>query len=156
MSFDFHYWSNDTSHVPIDNKRWLFSRNIDFPSDVRFFIFDCPSETVQHRFQLNGNLAIILAYLDLDYFSTFQSGASPNGYRLARYLGKLRDEVVKELTIKDTTQLLDPAFIADCLQHYAIREGRGFGHSSTGRRKYDTYCVEKGLVPYTDDPTKYG
>lgn len=148
-------WSHDTSHTSKSNTHWLFSNCKSSRKNLTFIVAS-PEGEEKHTFSLHPKLVLILAYLDLDYWSHCPCVPTRNDNRLARYLGKLRDDVVEELRVAPAAKLVDPSFGTTTLRSWAARVSFGYGHSRTGRMEYNNFCAEKGLLPYADDPVVYG
>jgi hypothetical protein len=99
----------------------------------------------------------MLWYLELDYSMTpIKTMTSWNRNRVLCYLHRLRDDVVLELMGEPTHILQEPTFSTNVLREWAIRVYGGYGHSRTGRQRYQKSCRSLGVTPYCEDFINYG
>jgi hypothetical protein len=115
------------------------------------------TQQLLHIFYIHHNLALMLAYLDIDYTLTpIKEMTWWNQNRVSLYLQRLRDDVVVELMGVPQDVLKDPTFATNVLREWAIRVSSRYGHSQTGRREYHESCRRLGVTAYTDDFINYG
>lgn len=155
---DFVRWADDGHDVPASDMQWTFSsHHHDHESPCIRFSVHANSSEPTHTFHIHNNLALVLAYLDTDYWlSPIKQTTTWNQNRIARYLESLRDGVVEELEVVTGSVMLDPTFSTDVLREWAIRVHDRCGHSQTGRKEYLESCVRLGTTPYTADFINYG
>lgn len=110
------------------------------------------AEHQEHAFDIHRNLALILGYLDLDYWLTpIKNTTRWNQNRISLYLRRLREDAIVELRSVKRTVLLDPTFKTNALREWAVRVSAGYGHSQTGRRQYLESCMQRSVVPYEEE-----
>jgi hypothetical protein len=154
---DFLRWSDNGQDAPASDMQWKFSspRHHHAPW-IRLSVHYNTSDQT-HTFNIHNNLALLLAYLDTDYWLTpIKPTTTWNRNRIARYLRNLREDVVEELKGVTGSAMLDPAFSTDVLREWAIRAHDRYGHSQTGRKEYLESCARLGTTPYAADFVHYG
>jgi hypothetical protein len=111
----------------------------------------------EDAFDIHHKLALMLGYLDLDYWlSPLKQTTLWNQNRIARYLERLRSDVVLELKDVTDDELHDPTFGTNVLREWAVRVKAEHGHSKTGRKEYETSCARDGGTLYEEDFILYG
>jgi hypothetical protein len=153
-------WSDNRNIIPISSMRWSFvSSNCSHcasPSCLSITISYANGQR-QNGFHIHNNLALMLAYLDLDYWLTPLKPIKPsNRNRITRYLERLREDVILELTNVPEDVRRDPCFGPKVLQEWAVRVHDEYGHSNTGRKLYLTFCEKRGESPYHADFLNFG
>jgi hypothetical protein len=152
-------WSNNTYQVPESDVLWAFSLPkppYGLPSGLKFSIFDRDGR-LKNTFLIHPRLGLMLAYLDLDYWSDRPRLGQYNQNRRVRYLGRLREDVVGEMLQCDRKKLLMPLSSAiTALTPWAVRAYHGYGHSQMGRTRYRQSCDDAGRSPYSENPTNFG
>ena len=145
-------WSDNTSPISPSCKKWLFSFESS-PNTITLWVLNDAGHEMQSC-KVHTNLALALAYLDVDYWVTSKKDISiGNRNRIERYLLHLRTDVVKELMAADTSTLVDGS---TTLLEWAVRVYHDFGHSNTGRTMYKDQCEAKGSRPYDEEFIHYG
>lgn len=151
-------WPNHTNQLPQRFPTiWIFGGKEDFSAcSPRFSAIDDAGQTLCDL-RVHQNLALALAYLDIDYWTTNQNPTSPwNRMRIQGYLLRLREDVVKEMMAADPLKLLHCSFETSVLRQWAIRVYHKFGHSVTGRNAYIEFCTSNRCNLYGDDFINYG
>jgi len=100
-------WPNDTDQLPRRFPTiWIFGGEEDFPIGyLRFSVIDHAGRELC-ALRVHRNLALVLAYLDIDYWTTNLNQISPwNRMRIQGYLLRLREDVVKEMMAADRAGL---------------------------------------------------
>ena len=155
LSQDDERWSNDWSPVSPSKNVWSFET---LPASRDFYIFHSLHSGTGEKFRFPLHLQICsqISVLDLEYWSNVMS-REPNNNRIARYLERLRDDLLKELQVKQPSNLTgSDVWQPDCLRPWAIRIRHGFGHSDFGRQAYLRICQQNAWYPYMhDQPTSY-
>jgi hypothetical protein len=155
---DLQRWSNDPASMPRSRTRWLFGGEGCWNTgSIRFLVVDMTGYNIC-SVVVHQNLALILAYLDLDYWLTpiAQDMTAWNQKRIEHYLRLVRDDVVTELAAADGVTLLQSSFGPTALRQWAVRVRHTFGHSQTGRSQYRDFCTAKGHSPYDEQYINYG
>jgi hypothetical protein len=155
---DLQRWSDDPASMPPSRMRWLFGGEGCWNTDsVRFLVVDMTGRDM-HAVLVHRNLALILAYLDLDYWltPTAQDTTAWNQKRIEHYLRHVRDDVVAELVAADAVTLLRSSFGPTTLIQWAVRVCHTFGHSQTGRNRYRDFCTTNRQSPYDEQFINYG
>jgi len=152
-------WSNNGIDVPPSNTRWIFQQYPQLSDGSSNLAFTVTYDTgaPERTFQIHNNLALMLRYLDLDYWITpLKPTTAWNRNRIGRYLRRLRDDVILELVDIKEDVLRDPTFGTDVLREWAVRVHHEYGHSGTGRKAYQEYCAQYKCDPYQDDFIYFG
>jgi hypothetical protein len=108
------------------------------------------------EFAVEPAAALMLAFLDLEYWSRTAMQAEYNRNRIVQYLGNLREKVVQSMAQYDGGQGIAQSFLVTILTPWASRVKHGLGHSQTGRTQYITMCSKANLTPFAEDPTMFG
>jgi hypothetical protein len=151
-------WPNNTNQLPRRFPTiWVFRGEEDFRTGcLQFSAVDDAGRTLCDL-RVHRNLALALAYLDIDYWATNQLPTSLwNRMRIQGYLLTLREDVVTEMMAADPLKLLHCSFGTSVLRQWAIRVYHGFGHSFTGRNAYVEFCTSNRCNLYRDDFINYG
>jgi hypothetical protein len=158
-SFDLERWSNNGLEAPPTSRmRWEFENRQRpcEPSSLTFSVIYATGGPT-HTFHIHRNLMLMLGYLDLDYWlSPMKVMTVWNRNRISRYLQRLREDVVVELTGVEANVLEDSTFGTNALREWAVRVHGGYGHSQTGRKEYQESCKRRGVTPYDEDFINYG
>jgi hypothetical protein len=158
MNDDIQRWSNNPSPVPPNITQWLFElEGCGNNGTVRFLVVDVTGHEICSVL-IHRNMACVLAYLDLDYWSTSTKDTSGwNRSRIEHYLRHLREDVVTELTEEEGDHVtLLPSFGSTVLREWAVRVRHIYGHSLTGRNEYHDFCTSNGQSPYNEEFINYG
>lgn len=156
---DFLRWCYPSHGGSISKNRWAFELKQDRRNQQLWFYIIIDSITTKEEAQaclIHQDHALILAYLDLNYWSKFSQMPNWNRNRLVSYLGQMREDVVRELMGMDRRMLPNVGYRPSTLREWAVRVRRGHGHSQTGRNEYYEYCKKKGVRPYDEDYLSYG
>ena len=153
---DLERWSDSGKYVPCSSTRWQFET---YPHNnaTRLSIIST-SRHKQHSYLMHNQLALMLGYLDLDYWLTnIKPTSTWNQNRIAAYLLNLHVDVVQELMGLKSDVLLQTTFGTQTLRGWAVRVHHEHGHSKSGRRRYEEACDALRMKPYiTEDFINYG
>jgi len=107
---------------------------------------------------MHNQLALMLGYLDLDYWLTnIKLTSTWNQNRIAAYLLNLCVDVVQELMGLKSDVLLQTTFGTQTLREWAVRVHHEHGHSKSGHRRYKEACDALRMKPYIkEDFINYG
>jgi hypothetical protein len=154
---DWQRWSDDASSVAPSPTRWLFvGRLSQNTNPIRFLVVD-NTERQKLDVYVHLNLALMLTYLDLDYWASSVVGASSLIQTcIEHYLLSVRGDVEKELMTADSATLLEQSFGTSTLREWASRVYHNYGHSKKGRDMYHRHCVVNGVIPYKEEFINYG
>jgi hypothetical protein len=157
MNDDVDRWPNDSSPPPRTAARWLFVTEEGHKKStiVGFLVIDHTEHEICSM-AVHQDLALMLAYLDLDYWSSpTKDTSSWNQARIEAYLHHVREDMLKELMAADRAALVQTTFGTAVLRQWAIRVYHGYGHSSTGHGLYMEFCMENGYNPYDEEFINY-
>jgi hypothetical protein len=147
MNDDLQRWLNDPLPTPPSQTRWLFAGGECRQSaSVRFMVIDITGHEIC-AIRVHRNLAMILAYLDLQYWKSersAQESSSWNNNRIKHYLGRVREDVVTELLGEDSTALICSSFGTTAMREWAVMVHHVCGHSRSGRNQYEDLCTSNG------------
>jgi hypothetical protein len=154
---DWQRWSDDASPVAPSPTQWLFMGQLSQNTNPIRFLVVLHMEHHQLDVFVHLNLALMLTYLDLDYWASSTVGASPSIKTcIEHYLLSVQGDVEKELMAADSATLLERSFGTSTLPAWACRVYHNYGHSQKGRDMYLKHCVTNGVIPYKQEFINYG
>jgi hypothetical protein len=164
-------FSEDGSPIDSSSMIWLFAkvdlRDINHEDDgdlkespqFEFFVRFRNTDQ-QYVFRLDGTTCLMLACLDLDYWSTVTlppSARTTHTDHTARYLSNLRLDLVKDVRryIRESFEYFGDYWNVEAalyaIRPWAVRVRYEFGHSVSGRESYKRLAARERCEPYQHD-----
>ena len=115
---------------------------------------------LQYVYRLDGTTCLMLACLDLDYWSTVTlppSARTTHTDHTARYLSNLRLDLVKDVRrfIRESDKYFGDYWNVEAalyaIRPWAVRVRYEFGHSVSGRESYKRLAARERCRPYHHD-----